>query len=207
MRVIRTSPWWLHVTVVIGFLVAQFGLFGLGDQSARSATLDEIKARGCLIAATEDDFPPFEFVKDGKPQGLDHAARRVFKKEIPFELRQEILPWQGIACRCRDGKFDLALTAASITDERAQSLAFSMPIAESTYYYVKRKGDDSIKSIQDLSGKRVGITQGSAMQAYLPTLDDVLKKDGGALGEVGTYATYPEAYQDSSEWSARLRGQ
>ena len=35
---------------------------------AQAAGLDEIKKRG-LIVATEDDFRPFEFVKDGKPTG------------------------------------------------------------------------------------------------------------------------------------------
>ncbi|MGH7783064.1 MAG: transporter substrate-binding domain-containing protein, partial [Candidatus Binatia bacterium] len=58
---------------------------------AWSATLAEIKQRGYMIAATEDDYPPFEFVKDGKPQGLDHALYDVFKKSVPFEIRQEII--------------------------------------------------------------------------------------------------------------------
>ncbi len=38
---------------------------------AKAASLDEIKKRGSLIVATEDDFRPFEFVQDGKPTGFD----------------------------------------------------------------------------------------------------------------------------------------
>jgi polar amino acid transport system substrate-binding protein len=40
--------------------------------SAKAATLEEIKKRGYLIVVTEDDFRPFEFVKDGKPTGFDN---------------------------------------------------------------------------------------------------------------------------------------
>ena len=38
---------------------------------AGAGSLDEIKKRG-LIVATEDDFRPFEFVKDGQPTGFDN---------------------------------------------------------------------------------------------------------------------------------------
>jgi polar amino acid transport system substrate-binding protein len=162
---------------------------------AWSATLAEIKQRGYMIAATEDDYPPFEFVKDGKPQGLDHALYEIFRKSLPFELRQEIIPFQGLLAGVVTGKFDLALTAAAVTEERAKSLDFAMPIAEATFYYVKRKGDVRLKQISDLSGKTVGVQQGSALEAYLPKLDAKLKP-AGSLGKVVTYASYPEAYQD-----------
>jgi polar amino acid transport system substrate-binding protein len=173
-------------------LVAGIGLPG----SADSATLEEIQNRGYLIAVTEDSFPPFEFVKDGKPLGFDHALAELFKAYVPFEVRQEIIPWQGLLAGVATGKFDLALTAASITDERAESLDFSMPIAEGTYYFVKRKGDDRIAKEQDLSGLSVAVTLGSAMGAFLPVLGEQLAQNGGKLGRVATYASYPEAYQD-----------
>jgi polar amino acid transport system substrate-binding protein len=175
---------------------AAAGIMFMGlARPAWSAALAEIKQRGYMVAATEDDYPPFEFVKDGGPQGLDHALCDAFRKSAPFEIRQEIIPFQGLLAGVVTGKFDLALTAAAVTEERAQSLDFCMPIAEATYYFVKRKGDNTIKKLSDLSGKTVGVQQGSALQAYLPKLEAKLKP-GGVLGKVVTYASYPEAYQD-----------
>lgn len=175
---------------------AATGMLFMGSaRPAWSATLPEIKQRGYMVVATEDDYPPFEYVKDGKPQGLDHDLCSILRKSAPFEIRQEIIPFQGLLAGVVTGKFDLALTAAAVTQERAQSLDFCMPIAEATYYYVKRKGDNSIKNFGDLSGKTVGVQQGSAPQAYLPKLDAKLKPSG-SLGKVVTYASYPEAYQD-----------
>src|SRR5437899_5114025 len=176
-------------------LVAAAAVYGYAVH-ATGATLDEIKKRGYMIVATEDDYPPFEYVVNGKPMGYDHALLAILKKSAPFEIRQEILPWQGILPGVASGKYDVALSAAVITDERAKSLDFTMPISESTMAYVKRKGDSSIKSLKDLSGKTLGVQQGGASFQVLPELEVELKKTGGKLGNVVQYGAFSEAYQD-----------
>jgi polar amino acid transport system substrate-binding protein len=163
--------------------------------ASRAAGLDEIKKRG-LIVATEDDFNPFEFVKDGKPTGFDNELIEDLKKYAPFEINQQILPWTGILAGVSTGKYDAAITAAIITKERKQSLDFTSPIADATHFYVKRKDDKSITSVKDLNGKTVGVQAGSALLARLPELGTMLEKEGGKLGKVVEYTSYPEAYQD-----------
>ena len=180
--------------LLLGLLAAQFALPMLASK-VQAAGLDEIKKRG-LTVATEDDFRPFEFVKDGKPTGFDNELVDDLRKYATFEIKQEILPWTGILAGVSTGKYDVAITAAIITKERKKSLDFTSPIADATHYYVKRKGDGSISSIKDLSGKTVGVQAGSALLARLTELDAMLKKDGGALGKIVEYTSYPEAYQD-----------
>jgi polar amino acid transport system substrate-binding protein len=181
--------------LMLALLAAQFAAPMLPGK-AQAATLDEIKKRGFMTVATEDDFRPFEFVKDGKPTGFDNELVEDLRKFAPFEIKQEIIPWTGILAGVSTGKYDAAITAAIITKERKQSLDFTSPIADATHYYVKRKGDASISSVKDLSGKTVGVQAGSALLARLPELDTTLKKDGGALGKIVEYTSYPEAYQD-----------
>jgi polar amino acid transport system substrate-binding protein len=180
--------------VLLGALAAMGAVPMLGGQ-ARAASMEEIKKRG-LIVATEDDFRPFEFVKDGKPTGFDNELVDDLRKYAPFEIKQEILPWTGLLAGVSTGKYDVAITAAIITKERKQSLDFTSPIADATHYYVKRKSDTSISSIKDLSGKTCGVQAGSALLARLPELETMLKKEGGKLGKVVEYTSYPEAYQD-----------
>lgn len=163
---------------------------------ASNSLLNRIKKRGYLLVATEDDYPPFEFLINGKPTGFDHELLARLRKVVPFEIRQEIVPWQGILPGVVDGRYDLALTAVGITDERAKTLAFTRPIAESTIAYVKRKDDGSIRSLQDLSGKVVGVQQGGVSLAALPELAAALKQQGGQLGSVKQYRGFAEAYQD-----------
>jgi polar amino acid transport system substrate-binding protein len=177
------------------FAVALLMLTGW-PSSASAASLEDIKKRGYMIVATEDDYPPFEFVVDGKPMGYDHELLSILRKSTGFEVRQEILPWQGILPGVASGKYDVALSAAVITDERVKSLDFTVPISESTMAYVKRKGDASIKSLKDLSGKTLGVQQGGASFQVLPELEVELKKTGGKLGNVVQYGAFSEAYQD-----------
>ena len=180
--------------LLLGSMAALFAMpMMIGN--AKAAGLEEIKKRG-LIVATEDDFRPFEFVKDGKAVGFDNEMIEDMRKVAPFEIKQEILPWTGILAGVSTGKYDAAITAVLITKERKQSLEFTSPIADATHYYAKRKDDKSINSIKDLNGKTVGVQAGSALLARLPELGTMLEKEGGKLGKVVEYTSYPEAYQD-----------
>ena len=185
----------LSRAAMIAAIVAPVAMLGLVT-TASSATLEEIKKRGYMVAATEDDFRPFEFIKDGKPTGFDNELVEILKKYATFEVRQEILPWTGLLAGVSTGKYDVAITAAIITKERAQSLDFTSPIADATHYYLKRKNDTSIKSVKDLSGKTCGVQAGSGLLGRLPELETMLKAGGGKMGKVVEYTSYPEAYQD-----------
>jgi polar amino acid transport system substrate-binding protein len=189
------KPRWTRLATLSSYfgLVAVLSSFVVG---AHAATLEEIKERGYMIVATEDDYPPFEFVKDGVPMGLDHDLFRLLQQEAPFELRQQILPWQGLLAGVATDQYDVAISAGIITDERAKSLTFTMPIAPGTHHYVVRKGEDRINTIADLSGLTLGVQQGSAQYQALPELEEMLAETGGTLGQVVQYASYPEAYQD-----------
>ena len=168
----------------------------LSSAPLHAATLEEIKKRGYMIVVTEDDFRPFEFIKDGKPTGFDNEMLEELRKFAPFEVRQEIIPWTGLLAGVSTGKYDVAVTAAIITKERAKSLDFTMPIADATHYFVKRKGDASLKEIKDLAGKPLGVQAGSALLGRLPELQGMIEKTGGKMGKVMEYTSYPEAYQD-----------
>ena len=175
--------------------LAAAGTAALG-RPARAMTLGDIKKRGYMVVATEDDYRPFEFVKDGVPTGYDTELLNILRKSAPFEIRQEIIPWTGILPGVDTGKYDAAITGSLVTAERQKFLDFSSPVSDATIYYVKRAKDASIQGIKDLSGKTVGVQAGSAMLAALPQLDAMLARTGGKLGKVVQYVSYPEAYQD-----------
>jgi polar amino acid transport system substrate-binding protein len=164
--------------------------------AAGAASISEIKQRGYMLVATEDDFRPFEFVKDGKPTGFDNEMVQKLKEFAGFEIRQEIVPWSGILAGVTTGKYDAAITAVAITKARQATLDFTMPIADNSFYYVKRKGDNKIASLKDLNGRPFGLQVGSAMKERLPELVELLRPTGGKLGQMTEYQSYPDAYQD-----------
>lgn len=167
-----------------------------GAGGASSATLEEIKARGVMTVATEDDYKPFEFVVDGKPMGLDHDLLALYRKQVTWKVEQQIIPWSGLLPGVTTGKYDVALTAVVVTAERARRLDFTMPIADATQYYAARADDASIRSVADLDGKTVGVQAGGGSFAALANLRKLLAASGGGVGRVVQYGSFPEAYQD-----------
>src|SRR5262252_5311235 len=102
-------------------------LLGLIPTTASTATLEEIKKRGYMVVATEDNYPPFELVQDGQPAGLDHDLYKLLEAWGGFRVRQDVLPWQGLHVGVVRGQFDVALSAATSSEKRAQQLYFAMP--------------------------------------------------------------------------------
>ncbi|MCJ2065221.1 transporter substrate-binding domain-containing protein [Methylobacterium sp. J-088] len=181
---------------IIGIAAAAAAILLGGTALSSAASLDAIKARGTMVVATEDSYKPFEYVENGKPMGLDHALLALLRKDVPFRIDQQIIPWTGLLAGVATGKYDVALTAAVITPDRIQSLAFTMPIAEATQYYVVRADETRIKGVPDLAGKAVGVQSGGASYAALADLEPTLAKTGGKLGKVVQYTSLPDAYQD-----------
>lgn len=161
-----------------------------------SADLPEIRERGFMLIATEDNYAPFNFMNGSQPDGFIKEVLEELKAYADFEIRQEILPWTGLLAAVSNGQYDAAITGASISDERLRVFNFTPPIASAQHFYIKRAGDDRLNSVADLSGKTVGVQAGSVLLTRLPELEAMLAETGGSLGRVMQYEAYPEIYAD-----------
>ncbi|MFS2160227.1 transporter substrate-binding domain-containing protein [Pseudomonas sp. Pseusp122] len=162
---------------------------------SHAATLDEVKSRGYLLVATEDDYRPFEFMEEGKATGYDNELLALIEKSSGVKIRQQVLPWAGILPGVTTGKYDMALSAVLVTTARKATFDFTSPTAQTTTYFATKKGSPILKP-EDLIGKTVGAETGSAMLTDLKDFDAKLKAKGKGLKEIVEYHGYPEAYQD-----------
>ena len=191
----RTTPplpsRFLRHLVIAGAVLA-------GTLSAH-ADMADIKGRGYLTVATEDDYAPFNYIVDGQPEGFHKELLEDLKAYAAaegFEVRQEILPWTGLLASVSSGQYDMAFTGALVTDDRLRVFNFAPPFASAQHFYVKRAGDDRLSDIASLCGKTVGVQAGSALLARLPELEAMMTEVGCGIGEVVEYQSYPEAYAD-----------
>lgn len=171
----------------------------IGASLSAHADLDDIKAKGVMTVATEDDYAPFNFIVDGKPEGFHKELLedlKVYAKAQGFDVKQEILPWTGLLASVSSGQYDMAFTGALVTDDRLRVFNFAPPFASAQHFYVKRAGDDSLSDIASLCGKTVGLQAGSALLARLPELKKMMEAEGCKIGKVTEYPSYPEAYAD-----------
>ena len=71
------------------------------------------------------------------------------------------------------------------------------PIQNGTTVFVKRKGDDSIKSIEDMSGKKVGTQTSCYNEDDTKDFNEKLKSEGkDGYSELLTYDSFPEAFAE-----------
>ncbi|WP_210209684.1 transporter substrate-binding domain-containing protein [Aureimonas flava] len=171
----------------------------LSPLSAAEADMADIKSKGVMTVATEDDYAPFNYIVDGRPEGFHKELLedlQAFAKARGFEVKQEILPWTGLLASVSSGQYDMAFTGALVTDDRLRVFNFAPPFASAQHFYVKRKGDDRLGDIASLCGKTAGLQAGSALLARLPELKKMMADKGCEIGEVVEYQSYPEAYAD-----------
>jgi polar amino acid transport system substrate-binding protein len=85
----------------------------------------------------------------------------------------------------------------TITAERAQKVGFSMPYGEATNVLLVRLNDDSIKSAEDIAGKRAGTQLASAGDKVAKQFEESLKAKGKpGYSDYKLYDHFPEAYLD-----------
>ncbi|WP_240612263.1 transporter substrate-binding domain-containing protein [Salinicola lusitanus] len=164
--------------------------------TALAADLPEIESRGSLSVATEDNYAPFNYIENGDPVGFNADMLEELRQYADFDVDQDILPWTGLLAAVSTGQYDMALTGASVSDERLRVFNYTAPYASAQHFAITRAGDDSIQSVADLSGKKLGVQAGSVLLSRLPELEKMLRESGGELGEVVQYESYPEAFAD-----------
>ncbi|MCZ6665120.1 MAG: transporter substrate-binding domain-containing protein [Gammaproteobacteria bacterium] len=164
-------------------------------QAVAGETYDKIKETKKVTVATEAAFPPFEFIQDGKIVGYGKDLLTYIINDMGVELEQLDLPWQGVLPGLLAGKFDFVATSVGVRADRAMIYAYTVPIADGTLWAMKRVGDDSIKSIDDLSGKVVGTQLASGGESGAKEFDLELKAKGlSGFEELKLFPSYTDSY-------------
>jgi len=146
-----------------------------GTPAEAGEMLNKIKKAGKVTVGTEAAFPPFEFVEKGKIVGYGSDILKHVVAGLGVELNQLDVPWQVILPGLLAGKFDFIATTVVMRPDRAKKFAFTMPIAEGGSSVLKRKGDDSINSVDDLNGKVVGVLLGATGEKLMRAFDKRMK--------------------------------
>ena len=141
--------------------------------------LDRIKEKKEIVIASEARYAPFEYVDDGKIVGYDVDIFDKMMTALPgVKVTRLDLPFQGLLPGLQTSKFDAIITAITVTAQRFRLYKLSLPIADATFAVVKRKGDDTVKSPDDLAGNVIGTQAGSANSRGAKRFSDLLQAKG-----------------------------
>lgn len=157
-------------------------------------TLEKIQREKKMTVGTEAAYPPFEFVKDGQIVGFGKDLLDEIAKQWGVEVEQLDLPFQGILPGLIAGKFDFVATSVGINAERASRYAYTLPIADSTAYAIKKAGNSDIATIDDLKGKVVSTQLASAVDPVAKALDERLKGEGEGFADLKLFPTFNDSF-------------
>ncbi|MCO8161650.1 cystine ABC transporter substrate-binding protein [Pseudomonas sp. 21LCFQ010] len=179
----------LRRTLLLSALSLALGT-GLASQAMAGEQLQKIKDSGTLNVGLEGTYPPFSFVdNNGKLSGFEVELSEALAKELGVKAKIQPTKWDGILAALESKRLDVVVNQVTISEERKKKYDFSKPYTVSGIQALTQKKDQgSIKTAQDLVGKKIGVGLGTNYEQWLKS------NVPGAV--VKTYDDDPTKYQD-----------
>lgn len=133
------------------------------SSGAASGDLPDLGGRTVLIG-TDATYPPFESVDTASNEivGFDVDLMNEIAALINIKPEFQNADFSTIFTALQSGQFDAVMSAATITDERKQIVAFSDPYIEVGQLVVTQQGNTTINSYEDLANAAaVGVQTGT----------------------------------------------
>lgn len=149
------------ITIVLSLLLV--GTLFVGASLAAD-TLDEIKARGVLVAGVKDSLPPFGYI-DAKTRtivGYDIDFVKEIAKRLGVKVELKPVTSATRMPQLQEGNIDIIAATMTKNAERAKVIDFS-----DTYFLTGQKFLTriyTVKSLKDLEGKKIGTAKGSTSE-------------------------------------------
>ena len=120
-------------------------------------------AQAVWKVGTDPTFPPFELrnASTGKISGFDVELIEAIGKESGHSIDWIPLPFDGLVPALQSSTIDMAISAITITPERAKAIDFSRPYFKASQAIVVRDANKSIASVSDLKNRKIAVQIGT----------------------------------------------
>ena len=202
---LRSAP---AVAVVAATLLAAGTPAGAARPTADPATdkLAQVLARGTLILSTDPAYPPQSYRVKGAKRladtkcaanqltgnqmaGYDADTSKLVAQGLGVEPCFVTPTWSEQISGHWGDRWDIAFASIGITRERMTRLYYTRPYsAEAERFFVRR--NSTVKTVQQLSGKRLGGCGGCFAQNYIQRTLDLPGQSVRFLVEHATFVGY-----------------
>ena len=125
------------------------------------------QAQAVLTVGTDATFPPMEFVDNGKRTGFDVELVEAIGKALGRKIEWVDIDFKGLVPGLMSKRFDMAVSAIYITDERKKVVDFTNAYYAGGLVAMVKDGNTSIKTPADLNGKKVSVQVGTKSVSYV----------------------------------------
>jgi len=125
-----------------------------------------IKAHPVIRTSNELNWAPINFVDNGLPAGFSIEYLKLVAAKVGLKLEFVSGKWDELLQKGFNKELDVMLNIIK-NEHRSKYLKFTKPYANSPMAIFARSKDQPLKSIDDLSGKRVAVEKGFFSHRYL----------------------------------------
>lgn len=152
--------------------------------AADADTTDTAADSGTLVMGTNAAFPPYEFVdENNEVAGIDAEIAAALAQKMGMELEIKDMAFDSLIPAVQGGAIDFAMAGMTVNEERLESVDFTDSYATGVQVVVVPE-DSEIATIDDLSGKTIGVQSGTTGDIYCTDdygQESVKQFDNGAL--------------------------
>ena len=158
----------LIVVLLIGVQLSASPGFAQSSELGLSAEeLTWIEQHPVIRAHNELDFAPFNYIVDGEPRGFSIDYLNLVASRIGLEVEYVSGPsWQQFLDMIRADELDVMLNITPLP-EREQFMHFTKEYFHTPAVVIVRTAGPQFRSLPDLDGKRVAVTEGYYHQTYM----------------------------------------
>ena len=142
------------------------------SEAASDATSDTASAEvttvepGKLIMSTNAAFPPYEMTADdGSFEGIDVEIAGAIAEKLGLELQIDDMDFDAALLAAQTGKSDMVMAGVTVTEDRQTVMDFSDSYATGIQVVIVPE-DSDIASIDDMTGKMIGVQRGTTGDQY-----------------------------------------
>lgn len=169
-----------------------------------AALITSIALSGCveetenkIIVGTSADYPPFEYVEDGKIVGFDIELITSLLEKLNYTVEVQDIGFDSLIPSLVNDKIDVIAAAMTITPDREEQIDFSDPYYNSDQsILVQTDSDPNIDEDEDLSNLIIGVQTGTTGELWV--IDNLINITNATMtdDQLKRYDTYTLAVLD-----------
>lgn len=158
-------------------------------QAPASSGLPDLGGK-TITVAVENAYPPFNTIDEstGKGKGWDYDAVAEICKRLNCKPEFKQAAWDGIFPAMAAGEYDMLADGVTITDERKQSVDFSIPYVNVTQMLLVRADETTTLDAFKADAAKIVGTQ-------LGTTNEIVAKDHFPVERIKSFEDFPGAIQ------------
>lgn len=183
------------ILIILAMVFSLTACGGGEDKEATKSKIDQIKEKGELVIGTDPAWAPFEYIgADGEVAGADIELAQDIADALGVKLTIVSAAFDSLPTYLENNEVDMLLSAMSVTEERKETIAFSVPYTVAQQYIIVKEDNTEVTVLDDLAGKNIGVHLGTTGDFLV---SDEINVEGGVLYETGATVQQYKALPDA----------